>query len=893
MVPLWRAFRLCWPGLAGRDARAMAGTIVNTKTCEISHPEASLLAFLRSELGLTGVKGGCGEGACGACTVLVDGRPALACQTRAGEVARHSVTTIEGLAGAEGEPLHPVQRGLIAERASQCGYCTPGIALRAAALLTASPDPTDQQIAAALNPCLCRCGCYPRIVRAVHRAAALARGEDESEAGAMAAGTEPPAPCSLTRPAKPWDLSAPGERDWFGPLGDGLVAVWPPSAAGTWPPSGGAWLHVAASGTVTAFTGKVDLGQDNQTAFRLLVAEELAVDPAGVRLVQGDTDLCPYDAGTFGSRSMPDAGEALRRAAAGAREALFDLAAQRLGPQACPRADQGAVVCGLTAARLPYGRLLAGTQRVEVLAEEPPLTSPSDWITAGRPYPASRVGAVTGARCFVSDLRQPGLQHGAVLRPSAPGSVLRSVDTAAAEAMPGVTVVRDGEFIGVTAGDPGTARRAVAAIRADWDQPSSGPCDLEAYLRAHPADGEGWQRAVISRAGDTEAALAAAAIGVQATYTTAYLAHVPLETRAAVAEWEGERLTVWTGTNVPFAVRARLSRTFGISEAAIRVIVPPVGGGFGSKHGDEAIEAAGLARGTGRPVMVHWSRAEEFQQGFLRPMAVIDVRAGLDGAGSVTAWDFLDINAGASGFAFPYAVPNRRLRYQPAASPYAQGPYRALAATANTFARESHIDALAYAAGVDPLRFRLRHLDDARLSAVLEAAARRFGWCPGWQPAGRPTWRDGQWVWRGTGLAVGLEKGGRVATCVEVLADVAGQVRVTRIVTAYECGAVVSPDTVMSQIEGGTVMALGGALFESVTFAHGRVTTPSLSGYRVPRFADVPELDVVLLDRPDLPSAGAGETPLIAVAPAIANAIFTATGRRLRSLPLLPEGRVR
>ncbi len=197
-----------------------------------------------------------------------------------------------------------------------------------------------------------------------------------------------------------------------------------------------------------------------------------------------------------------------------------------------------------------------------------------------------------------------------------------------------------------------TARRAVAAIRADWDMPGPGPADLAGYLRAHPVAGHGWQRAVRSETGDADAALAAAATQVKVTYTTAYLAHVPLETRAALAEWDDGRLTVWTGTNVPFAVRARLSQTFGISEAAIRVIVPPVGGGFGGKHGAEAVEAARLARGTGRPVKVRWNRAEEFQRGYLRPMAVIDVRAGLDAAGSITAWDFLDINAGASGFAF-------------------------------------------------------------------------------------------------------------------------------------------------------------------------------------------------------------------------------------------------
>ena len=835
----------------------MSSTVVNGKTCDIRRPEASLLAFLRSELGLTGVKGGCGEGACGACSVLVDGQPVLACQMRAGQVADRAVATIEGLADAAGEPLHPVQRALIAERASQCGYCTPGIALRAAALLAVHPDPGDEQIAAALDPCLCRCGCQPRIIRAVHRATALARGEDDGTAWTPLAGA--PTRTALARPARPWDMSEPADRDWFGELGDGLVTVWSPPAAGTWPRSGGAWLHVAASETVTAFTGKVDMGQDNQTALRLLVAEELAVDPAGVRLVHGDTDLCPYDQGTFGSRSIPGAGQALRRAAAGAREVLVGLAAARLGgPRGCLRAENGSVVRGPTGERLPYRELLAGTRRVEVLTEEPSLTSPPEWTMAGRSYPAPRADAVTGTRCFVSDLRRPGLRHGAVLRAPVPGASLRAVDTGAAEAMAGVTVVRDGDFVGVTAPDPGTARRAVAAIRADWDQPGPGPADLESYLRSHPVDGEGWQRAVDSQAGDPEAALAAAATGVQASYTTAYLAHAPLETRAAVAEWEDGRLTVWTGTNVPFAVRARLSQALGIGEAAIRVIVPPVGGGFGGKHGDEAIEAALLARDADRPVMLHWSRAEEFQWGFLRPMAVIDVRAGLDAAGSLIAWDFLDINAGANGFAFPYAVPNRRLRYQPAASPHAQGPYRALSATANTFARESHIDALAYAAGADPLRFRLRHLDDERLAAVLEAAAGRFGWRPGWQPAGRPSWRDGQWAWRGMGLAVGLEKGGRVATCAEALADGAGQVHVRRIVTAYECGAVVNPDTVISQIEGGTVMALGGALFESVSFERGRVARPSLSGYRVPRFTDIPELDVVLLDRPDLPSAGAG-----------------------------------
>ncbi len=893
----------------------MNSIIVNGEPRELSPaPSGTLLAMLRSDLGLTGTKPGCGEGECAACTVLVDGAPVLACQTQAAEVAGRSVTTVEGLASRQ--RLHPVQQALAEEHGFQCGYCTPAMALRAAALLAADPDPSDSKIAEALEPAICRCGCYPRIARAVRRAADLLRDPGQLGSGPPAAASKP-----LARPRRPWDLSPAQDREWFDILGDGLVVVWPPPGA-----VGGAWVHVSPSGTVTAFTGKVDIGQDNRAAFRLLVAEELAIDPGSVRMVQGDTDLCPSDHGTFGSRSLPEAGEWLRRAAAGAREALLDLAAQRWRPQnvpqdvnqgpgqagdpdagqgpgragdpdADPRAGLavagGAVTGGPGGSGLTYRELLAGLRRLDVLAAEPPLTPPTAWRIAGlrdaAPGPrdaaagrhegvagdvAGRLDVVTGARRYASDQDIPNMRYGAVLRPPVRGATLRAAETHEARRMPGVTVVRDGEFVGVTAPDLVTARRAVGAIGADWDIPAAIPDPMPDYLRSHPAPGQGRMQPVDHGRGDTGAALAGAAIAIEASYTTAYLAHVPLETRAAVAEWADGRLTVWTGNNVPFPIRARLAETFGIPEADVRVIVPPTGGGYGGKRGDEAIEAARLADATGTPVKVHWSRAEEFQFGFVRPMAVIDIRAGLSGDGSIAAWDLLNINSGSQGTAFPYEATSWRLRYQPAASPLAQGSYRALAATANTFARESALDELAHAAGCDPLRFRLERLADERLAAVLRAAAGHFGWEPV----------------RGQGVAVGVEKDGRVATCAEVAVDAGGQPRVTRIVTAYECGAIVSPDTVISQIEGGTVMALGGALFEQVMLADGRQATSSLTGYRVPRFSDIPPIEVVLVDRPDLPSAGAGETPLIAVAPAIGNAIFAATGRRLRALPLIPAG---
>jgi nicotinate dehydrogenase subunit B len=836
-------------------------------------PGMSLLGYLRGPLGLTGAKPGCGEGECGACTVLVDGNPALSCQTQLEEVDGRSIVTIEGL-GAGG--LHPMQRALIEEGASQCGYCTPGMALRGAALLVANADPDDREIAEAMSPSVCRCGCYPSLTRAVHRAAVLLR-----EGAAVPFAPAPPERPSLTAPRRPWDLSEPQEREWFDLLDDGLAVVLPPQASGGWwAMNGGAWLHLAPSGRVTAFSGKVDVGQDNATAFRMLVAEELIAPLGDVQVVLGDTDLCPFDIGTFGSRSMPDAGQALRRAAAGARRTLVVLAAERWGvPARNVSVSEPGVLRGPDGATLSYAEVVRGARRLEVLTGEPELLTPDQWRLVGHGgHAPSRIDAVTGTRTFVSDLHRPGMRYGAVLRPPVRGATLRRVDSS--DLPNGVTLVRDGDFVGVVAGNVIAARHAVAELRAYWSDPPTGPTDVAEYLRANPVDGEGWDSGMDEVVGDPEAALAGAIEKVEATYTTEYLAHVPLETRAAVAEWTGDRLTVWVGTQVPFGVRERLADALGLDRSRIRVIVPPTGSGFGGKHaGEVATEAARLARAVDAPVNVHWSRAEEFQWGYVRPMAVIDIRAALDADGDIVAWDLLDINAGTAGIGFPYETANRRLRYQAADSPMAQGSYRALAATANHFARESHIDELARAAGVDPLEFRLRHLDDERLITVVQAAA---------EHCSRPTRDHGGRY--GIGIAAGLEKNGRVATCAEVRVDEHDTVEVTRLVTAYECGAIVNPDTVRNQIEGGTIMALGGALFEQLALDHGHIADPALAAYRVPRFSDAPTVEVVLIDRSDLPSAGAGETPIIAVAPAIANAIFDATGRRLRSLPLVPDG---
>jgi nicotinate dehydrogenase subunit B len=818
---------------------------VNGVDRELSlEPDRSLLQVLREELGLTGAKYACGEGACGACTVLVDGQPVRSCVTPIAEAAGRAVATVEGLARV-GE-LHPVQLAFVETAAMQCGFCTPGMVMGAVALLERTASPGENAIREAMQGNVCRCCAYPRILQAVRRAAELAASEPP-DLPASAPAPADAAVRALPRPRRPWDLTRPEDRDFFEVLPPGLIVVVPPGAIpDAWSAYGGAWIHAGADGVVTAFTGKVEVGQDNRTALSALVAADLGVPVSKVRLVMGDTDLCPGDMGTFGSRSVADVGVVLRAAAAAARRLL----------------DQG---------------VDPAAPRVEVVTAPAALRVVPEGLA-----PADRIGAddaVTGARIFPGDVELPGMLHGARLRPPRVGASLRSLDLAGAERIPDVTVVHEGDLVGAVAPDPPAARRAVAAMRAEWDLvPQPSESDLVEHLRTHPAEQEGWGGTVREEIGDVEAALAAADVRLEATYTTAYIAHVPLETRVAVARWDGEPLTLWTGTQRPFGVREEVAGRLGIDEALVRVIVPPTCGGFGGKHAVEAaVEAAVFARATGRPVKVRWSRQEEFQWGYLRPAAVIDVRSGAGRDGSLAAWDFRNLNSGSAGLDCPYDVRALRVEFQPAESPLAQGSYRALAATGNAFARESHIDELAAACGVDPVELRVRNLGDERLVDVLRAAADRAGW----GDAGVAL-----------GIACAVEKDARVATCARVRTDGERAV-VEGLVTAFDCGAIVDPDNLANQVEGATVMGLGGALFEAVHFADGCILNGTMTDYRVPRFGDVPAVDVVLVDRPDIEPAGAGETPMIAVAPAIANAIFAATGTRLRSMPLLPEGVVR
>ena len=663
----------------------------------------------------------------------------------------------------------------------------------------------------------------------------------------------------------------PHRRDFIKLLGGGLVVLLAAQAQESggarrggqaMPQDIGAWLHIAESGAITVYTGKVEMGQNIRTSLTQAVAEELRCSPSSIQLVMADTMLTPYDMGTVGSMTTPIMAPQLHKVAAAAREMLLDLAAENgKADRAALVIEDGRVRNTASGKSLSFGELTHGQKLTRTITADAHVTPATEWKIAGHDLRKINARAiVTGQEKFTSDMKLPGMMYGRVVRPAAFQASLTSVDTSAAERIPGVVAVKDGNFVGVAADDSSKLDRAAAAVRTDWKAPPQiGARALFAHLKAKPA-------AMQPAEGDVQ---------LDATYNVAYIAHTPLEPRAAVAHWEGDRLTIWTGSQRPFGVRSEVAQAFGMPEEKVRVIVPATGSGYGGKHtGECAIEAARLAKAAGKPVRLQWTREDEFTWAYFRPAGVIDVRSGARKDGTITGWQFHNYNSGNAAVRSPYNIPNQIAEFHQADSPLRQGSYRGLAASANHFARESHMDELAHAIGMEPAAFRMKNATDPRLRAVIEAATERFRW-------GRAKSREGQ----GFGMMAGFDKGGYVSACVEITV-VNNVVKIDRVVQAFECGAIVNPDQLKNQIAGGTMMGVGGALFEAIDFDNGRILNPRLSKYRVPRFSDMPEIEVVMVDRRDLPSAGAGETPIVALAPSVGNAIFDATGKRLRAMPL-------
>jgi nicotinate dehydrogenase subunit B len=667
-----------------------------------------------------------------------------------------------------------------------------------------------------------------------------------------------------------------------------LRPVWNPAGIQRPSPDFNAFVHVGADGRVTMLVGKIEMGQGVMTSLPQLAAEELGVSLASVDVVLGDTELCPFDMGTYGSLSVRTLGPVLRAAAAEARAVLVQMAAEKLGVSAADLDVKDGVVSLKSdrAKRVSYGELTAGKRIERRLDGKAALEAVANFTIVGTSPPRrDAIDKVTGRAKYSGDIVPPGAVHARIVRAPAHGAALVSVDTSAAEAVPGVRVVRDGELIAVLHEHRDEADKALRLVKASYG-PAPSTLDNEtifAHLEKTAPEGR-----AVAQGGNVAEGEKSSAQMVQQKYLKGYVAHAPMETHSAVAAVGADgRVTVWASTQTPFPLQTQVARALKISTDKVRVITPYVGGGFGGKSASQqAIEAARLAVAAGKPVRVVWDRTEEFFFDTFDPAAVITIRAGLDSAKKIVLWDYEVIGAGERGSQQFYDVVNHKTvvrggwnANQNGMHPFGIGPWRAPGANANTFAREVHIDMLAEKAGMDPVGFRELNLTkNPRMLRVLRAAAEKFGWEPRVSPSKR-----------GFGVSLGDDAGTYVATIAEVKVDQAtGAVQVVRVVCAQDMGVVVNPVGAMQQLEGCITMGLGYTLAEEVRFKNGVVLEKNFPTYHIPRFSWVPKIEGVLLDSPDLPAQGGGEPAIVTVGAAVSNAVHDAGGARVFQLPLTP-----
>jgi isoquinoline 1-oxidoreductase len=646
-----------------------------------------------------------------------------------------------------------------------------------------------------------------------------------------------------------------------------------------------AFLRIGEDGRVTGFTGKVEYGQGVITSLAQMLAEELDVSLESVDMVMGDTDLCPWDRGTFGSMTTRFFGPPFRAAAAEAKAVLVELAAEQLlVAKERLKTKAGVVYEEAGQKKVSYAELAKG-KKILRHVKGAALKTPSDFVIVGKPV--SRRDArekVTGQAKYAGDVREPGLLHARILRPPVHGAKLIRADTSGAREIEGAQIVEDGDLIAVLHPYPDLAERALAKIKSEYDRPAPTVDDKTIFdhlLKVAPK-GE-----TVAEGGNLTEGRNAAHDVLEQTYLNSYVSHAPIETHTALAKIEGNNLTLWASTQTPFALKDAAASLLGLPAQKVRVITPYVGGGFGGKsNNQQALEAVRLAKLSGKPVQVSWTRAEEFFYDTFRPAAIVKIQAGVTESGLISFWDYGVYFAGERGAQQFYNIPHHRTviygsgwTAAPGSHPFATGPWRAPASNTNSFARESHIDMLAAKAGMDPVEFRLKNLKDERMRRVLQAAAKKFGWSPAQAPSKR-----------GYGVACGIDAGSYVAHMAEVAVDKnTGSVQVKRVVCAQEMGLCVNPEGARLQMEGGITMGLGYALSEEIRFKGGEILHSNFDTYAIPRFSWLPEIETVILDAKDSPPQGGGEPPIICMGALIANAVFDATGARLLQLPMTPE----
>ena len=639
-------------------------------------------------------------------------------------------------------------------------------------------------------------------------------------------------------------------------------------------------IRVESDGSITALSGKIEFGQGIRTAFAQIVADELDVPIERVKVVLGDTDQVPFDVGTFGSHSVAQETPLLRKAAAFARQQLIDRASKKLGVPAEKLDTQAGVVVG-GGKRAPYAELLDSEPLAGTIPDGVELMPDKRRKYAGKPMPHIEArDVVTGRARFVADVRLPGMARGAMVRPPMRGAKLRSLDDSAARTMPGViAVVRQGDVVGVVAERDEQARAGATAVVAEW--------------HAIPVDGPTAEVPMRADAGVDEK-LRGASIRLAQTYVLPPIASAPIGPSAAVADVRGYGATMYVGTHRPFGVREQVAKTLGLPEKKVRVLPQITSGTYGrNSAADAAIEAAILSKGSGRPVLLQWTREEEFAWSPSRPEAVLEISAGLDADGRIAAWHYdehtnvhtaagldpqvLVVTSGRNAIP-PYAGFPAKVTLHIEPTRLRTANFRSLAASENVFAIESFMDELALLAEQDPLAFRLRHIEDDRFRRVVEHVALRSGLT---EPVSAR---------RGRGIACTVYHGTYVAQVAEVEVSLSGAVRLVKVWCVVDPGQTLNPEGVRNQIEGGIQQSASWTLKEELLHRDGRVMNTGWDTYPIATFRDAPESIEVLVEGDEsAPPTGVGEPGAVPTAAAIANAVYAASGARMRSVPLTRE----
>lgn len=685
-----------------------------------------------------------------------------------------------------------------------------------------------------------------------------------------------------------------GRRDFLKNLGGGIIIVFSLSElaflTGFKAPEGeefpafNAFLRVREDGKVDCFSGKIEMGQGINTSLAQVVAEELDVKYEHVHMIMGDTDQCPYDAGTWGSMTTRFHDPLIRAAAAEARGVLRELAAEKLNvPVDRLKTTDGMVVdTADESKRISYAELTRGQKIIRSLKEKPALKYPAEYKITGKSY--SRTDAalkVTGKAIYSGDIRLPGMLYACISRPPAHGAKLISSDTTGAEAISGVKVLKEDDFIVVLHENPEIAERAVLAIKNRWDEPP--PKADDETIFSHILKTATNARVRYS-GGDLGTGRKASDLVFEHEYHDGYKAHASIETHTATALFKEGEITMWASSQTPFGTQQEVADRLKIPKEKVHIKQIFLGGGFGGKiYNRQAVEAARIARMVeGTPVQLMWSRKEEFMYDMFRHAAVMKINSGITKDGKMTLWEYDIYCAGDRGTDLFYEVPHHKttLFDGKEVHPFGTGAWRAPGNNTTTFARESQIDIMAHAIGMDPLAFRLKNMTNQRAINSLKVAAEKFGWSETRPPKGT-----------GRGIAVGFDAGTYVTIILEVTVDAnTGRVKVNRAVVGQDMGQVVNPRGTIIQAEGCVNMGLGYALMEDVRFNWGEVLSQNFGDYKIPLFSDIPDrIDTVWVDAMNEKPQGGGEPAIICVGAAVANAVFEACGARVFRMPLTPE----